>query len=51
MVDVLLGMLCVLAIIVVGFLILASSAVAVYCILKVIYKLFIEDSNVHGGRR
>lgn len=50
MVDVLLGMLCVLAIIVVGFLILAASAIAIYFILKVIYKLFIEDS-VHGGRR
>lgn len=50
MVEVLLGMLCVLAIIVVGFLIIAASAIAVFTILKVIYELFIKNSG-RGGRR
>ena len=50
MLNVLLDMLCLLAIIVVGFLILAAGAIAIFVILKVIYKLFMEDSGNGGGR-
>lgn len=51
MVELLLDMLTLLAIIVVGFLILAAVAVAVYAILYVVYKLFIDKGGNGYGRR
>ncbi len=51
MVDILLDMLCVLAIIVVGVLILAVVAATIYAILYFVYKTFIEnDEDKHGGQ-
>lgn len=49
MLNVLVNMLLLLAIIVVGFLILAVCAVAAFAILKVVYELFIKNSG-HGRR-
>lgn len=51
MAGILLDMLCLLGIIIVGFLILAAVAVAVYAVLYVIYKFFISTSNKNNGRR
>lgn len=51
MVELLLNMLCLLAIIVVGFLILATVAIAIYAILYVVYKSFIDTNNNNGGKR
>ena len=51
MLNVLLDMLTLLAIIIVGFLILAVCAFVIYAILYVVYKFFIDKNGGGRGRR